>query len=72
MNKKQIKESSTSSVVGNYRIPINLAPAIWQEDSLAPYDIPVSDYISADLAYDSYDGHMERTPQQIKKETRSA
>lgn len=72
MKKKQIKEASTSGVVGNYRIPVNLAPAIWQEDSLAPFDIPVSQYMSADLAYDSYDGKMERTPQQIKKETKRA
>ena len=68
MRKRQVSEATSSGSVGKYKIPLNLAPAIWQRDSVAPYDIPVSDYISADLAYDSYDGHMERTPSQIKKE----
>ena len=72
MRKRQVSEATSSGAVGKYRIPLNLAAQIWQRDSLAPYDIPVSDYMSADLAYDSYDGKMERTPQQIKKEEQRA
>ena len=68
LEKNKLNEASGVGHVGTYRIPVNLAPQIWQKDSLAPFDTPVSDYMSADLAYDSYDGQMERTPQQIKKE----
>jgi len=68
MKKDKLSEASSVGHVGTYRIPVNLAPQIWQKDSLAPFDTPVSEYISADLAYDSYDGKMERTPEQIKKE----
>ncbi len=67
MKKNLTNEATGAGGIGNFRVPLNLAPQIWQKEPLEPFRIPVSQYISPNNAYDSYDGNMERTPQEIKK-----
>ena len=72
MAKKTIKEMTSSSGSGHYKTPLNLVPQIWKKDSMGAYTIPVSDYMSAELAYDSYDGKMSTPKKEIKKKEKMA
>jgi hypothetical protein len=67
MKKKQINEATGAGSSGNFRAPLNLAPQLWQKEPLEPFRIPVSEYLSPDNAYDSYDGTMSRSPEDIKQ-----
>jgi len=68
--KKKINEMTSSSSGGRYRVPIVLAPQDWDEEQMGAFTIPVSKYLNADLAYDSYDNKMERSKKEISKEER--
>jgi len=70
--KKPITEVTGSGSGGKYRVPIVLAPQVWEDDNLGPFTVPVSKYLNADLAYDSYDGKMERTKKQISQEEKES
>lgn len=70
--KKRIDEMTSSSSGGKYRVPLVLAPQIWDNDQMGAYTIPASQYMSADLAYDSYDDKMERSKKEISKEEKFA
>ncbi len=72
MKKKLIKETTGSGSSGRMRIPLVLAPQMWEKETLKPFVSPVSDYVSAMNAYDSYDGEMERDTAQISKNERNA
>jgi hypothetical protein len=68
MEKKSINEVTSASGSGSYKNPITLAAKIWKNSNMGAYTIPVSDYLSAQLAYDSYDGHMDDyTKEEISK-----
>jgi hypothetical protein len=54
------------------RIPLVLAPQLWKKEPLEPFVTPVSDYVSAVNAYDSYDGEMERDSATISKNEKKA
>ena len=54
------------------KIPLVLAPQLWEKGPLEPFINPVSDYVSAMNAYDSYDGDMERDSTIIHKNEMSA
>jgi hypothetical protein len=73
LNKKHIKEATGSGSAGHFKVPIVLAPEDWQEDQLAPFNIPVYSYINAELAYEEADGDFKETPEkraQIEKRTK--
>ncbi len=72
MNKNRIKEATGSGSSGRMRIPLVLAPQLWEKEPLEPFVKPVSDYVSSVNAYDSYDGVMERTPKIINKNEKKA
>jgi hypothetical protein len=68
MEKKSINEVTSAAGSGSYKNPITLAAKIWKNSNMGAYTIPVSDYLSAQLAYDSYDGHMDDyTKEEISK-----
>ena len=67
LNKKHIKEATGSGSSGHFKVPIVLAPEYWAEDQLAPFNIPVYDYINAELAYEEADGDFKETPTQRAK-----
>lgn len=66
--KDKIQEMTSTSSGGRYRVPIVLAPQDWEAEQMGAYTIPVSKYMNADLAYDSYDNKMERNKKNISKE----
>lgn len=67
-NKKiPLREVTGSGSSGRIKVPLVLAPQLWQKEYLEPFDIPVSNYVSAMNAYDSYDGTMERDQETIDK-----
>jgi len=70
--KNIIKEATGSGSSGKMRIPLVLAPQTWTNQNLEPFVNPVSEYVSAMNAYDSYDGNMERDSQTINKNERNA
>ena len=72
MKKNHIKEATGSGSSGRMKIPLVLAPQLWEKEPLEPFVNPVSDYVSAVNAYDSYDGQMERNPQTIRKNEKKA
>jgi len=65
--KNIINEATGSGSSGKMRIPLVLAPQTWTVQNLEPFVTPVSEYVSAMNAYDSYDGNMERDSQTINK-----
>ena len=66
MKRKLINEATGSGSSGRMKIPLVLAPQIWEKEPLEPFVNPVSNFISAMNAYDSYDGTMERDPEKIR------
>ena len=68
LSKKQIIEATTSGGSGKFKVPLNMAPQIWNKGTLEPFDIPVSNYISPELSYLSYDGEIKNlSKQEINK-----
>jgi len=70
--KKQISEATGAGSSGKMKVPLVLAPQIWEIEQLKPFNIPVSDYVSAMNAYDSYDGQMERSKKTIRDNERKS
>jgi len=64
MKKNRINEATGAASAGRIKVPLVLAPRLWQKEPLEPFVNPVSNYVSAMNAYDSYDGTMER-PQKV-------
>ena len=62
MKRNRINEATGAAASGNFKIPIVLAPEDWQEDQLAPFNVPVYKYINAELAYEEADGDFKETP----------
>jgi hypothetical protein len=70
--KNNLRETTGSGSSGRMRIPLVLAPQLWKKEPLEPFVTPVSDYVSAVNAYDSYDGEMERDSATISKNEKKA
>lgn len=67
MKKILINEATGAANAGKVKVPLVLAPRLWQKEPLEPFVNPVSEYISAMNAYDSYDGEMERSSEVISQ-----
>jgi len=66
--KKKINEATSSnSSTGKYQAPLQPGTRMFDKDNLSPFNIPVSKYNNALLAYDSYDGKMDEPKKVIKK-----
>ena len=71
--KKVLKEATTTGGSrGSYIAPLLPGERYFKPNVLAPFTVADSKYKSPDLAYDSYDGKMERSKKQIGKEERVA
>lgn len=70
--KKKLNEMTSSNSGGKYRVPLVLAPQLWNNEQMGAFTEPVSKYLNADLSYDSYDKKMERSKKQIKGEEKFA
>ena len=71
---KVLKEATSTSTGsrGDYIAPLMPGERYFKPNVLAPFTVANSKYKSPDLAYDSYDGEMERTKKQIGKEEKIA
>jgi len=56
---KIIKETTNTGGSGSYRPPISPGLKLWDKSSLGPFTDPVSNYVSSELQYDSYDGIID-------------
>jgi hypothetical protein len=63
MEKKQIKEATSSGSSGKFKVPIVLAPQPWTENELGPFTDSVYHYTNAELAYEEADGDFKETPE---------
>lgn len=68
MGKKLNEVTTTGGSRGSYIAPLIPGERYFKKNVLGPFTEPVSDYKSPDLQYDSYDGKMERSKKQQKKE----
>ena len=66
-NNKISESTSTSSGTGKYQAPLRPGTRMFDKTTLEPFNIPVSKYNDALLAYDSYDGKMDEPKKVIKK-----
>ena len=64
LNKRHIKEATGSGSSGHFKVPIVLAPEAWEENQLAPFNIPLYQYTNAELAYEEADGDFKETPEE--------
>lgn len=67
MKKNHINEATGAANAGKVKVPLVLAPRLWENEPLNPFTNPVSQYVSAMNAYDSYDGEMERSKKVISQ-----
>jgi len=66
---KVIKEATgdSTSTKGTYILPLQIGLRPWKKSSLDPFNDKVSNFDSALLNYDSYDGSMDENKKTIKK-----
>ena len=64
---KSLKEATSSSVVGKYRIPVVLSPQLWEKNQLAPFTDSLYNYVNAELAYEEADGDFNESPEIRKR-----
>lgn len=67
--KKILREATSDSAGGSrgsYIAPLQPGLRKFNKNQLTPFEIPVSNYDSPLLSYDSYDGSMSETKKQIK------
>ena len=72
MGRKLNEATVTGGSRGSFIMPLMPGERYFKKNVLGPFTEPVSDYKSPDLQYDSYDGKMERSKKQRKKEERIA
>jgi len=67
-NKNRINEATTdSNSSGKYQVPLSPGLKLFKKQDLQPFISSISEYDSAELAYDSYDGKMSTPKNEIKK-----
>lgn len=67
MKKNIISEATGSANSGSFKVPIVLAPQIWEKKQLGPFTNNVYKYSNAELAYEEADGDFKETPKKRKE-----
>jgi hypothetical protein len=67
MKKNNISEATGSGNSGSIKVPIVLAPQIWEKKQLGPFTDNVYEYTNAELAYEEAAGDFKETPQKRKE-----
>jgi len=67
MKKNNISEATSSGNSGSIKVPIVLAPQIWEKKQLGPFTDNVYEYTNAELAYEEAAGDFKETPQKRKE-----
>lgn len=73
MKNKSIKEATTSASIGKFKVPIVLAPEVWDKKELAPFTNSVYSYTNAELAYEEADGDFKQSKEkrdEIERKTK--
>jgi hypothetical protein len=73
MKTKSIKEATTSASIGKFKVPIVLAPEVWEKKELAPFTNPLYSYTNAELAYEEADGDFKQSKEkrdEIERKTK--
>lgn len=68
-----IKEATTSASIGKFKVPIVLAPEVWDKNELAPFTNPLYSYTNAELAYEEADGDFKQSKEkrdEIERKTK--
>lgn len=63
MKKNSLKEATTAASAGKFKVPVILAPQIWEKDQLGPFTEKVYKYDNAELAYEEADGDYLESPE---------
>lgn len=61
MNKNGINEATGASSGGKFRVPLVLAPQLWKDNELGPFNVPVYRYKNAELAYEEADNDYKES-----------
>lgn len=61
MNKNGINEATGASSSGKFRVPLVLAPQLWKDSELGPFNVPVYRYKNAELAYEEADNDYKES-----------
>ena len=73
MGSKVIIEATEASSSGKYsNTPLTPGERLFDKQQMQPFYVPTSEYDSAELAYDSYDGEMSTPKKEIKKKEKIA
>jgi hypothetical protein len=68
-----LNEATSSGVSrGSYKPPIRPGLTYWDPEDLQPFVDPISNYVDAELNYDSLDGHISTPKHKISKKERIA
>ena len=67
MIKKSLKEATTAASSGKFKVPIILAPQIWDKSQLGPFVEKVYTYDNAELAYEEADGDYLESPEERER-----
>jgi hypothetical protein len=67
MKKNKISEATGSGNSGSIKVPIVLAPQIWEKKQLGPFTDNVYEYTNAELAYEEAAGDFKETPEKRKE-----
>jgi hypothetical protein len=73
MKTKSIKEATTSASIGKFKVPIVLAPEVWDKKELAPFTNSLYSYTNAELAYEEADGDFKQSKEkrdEIERKTK--
>ena len=67
MKKIRLSEATGAGSSGKFKVPIVLAPQIWEEDQLGPFTEPVYSYTNAELAYEEADGDFKQSSEKRRE-----
>jgi len=70
---EKLNEATTSGIArGAYKPPVRPGLTYWDPEDLQPFVDPVSNYVDAEINYDSLDGDIKMSKKEIKKREKIA
>lgn len=67
LKKWYLNEATDSTSSGGYRMPLSPGLKLWNKKTMSPFNIQVSKYDDAELAFDSYDGKLDVSKKKAKE-----
>lgn len=67
LKKWYLNEATDVNSSGGYRMPLSPGMRLWDKKTISPFNIQVSKYDDAELAFDSYDGKLDVSKSKAKK-----